>query len=252
MRCLYINLDAASERRAALEASFAQNRTADWELHRIPARDSNFVRRHEVPGHLNPCEKACYLSHLTAIEMVAGLNEAALVVEDDTMFGPHTFALTQALVGQENPQPAWDMMFTDVGFCHPVVVAQLLMMRRQLARSHTIDLKPLKGAGFFAASGYVVNPRSAARVLNELKVDSFDVPFDLACRQKVDRGSINGVFTFPFLTTLVRLPTAPPWFASAVMSRKGSGEAGTSCAACCGWKVMRTIRPRTSGRCGAA
>ena len=202
MRCLYINLDAASERRAALETSFAQNRAAGWDLHRIPARDSEFVRRRKVPGRLNPCEKACYLSHLTAIELVAGFNKSALVVEDDTMFGPHTFPLLEALVNQVNPQLAWDLMFTDVGFCHPVVVAQLLLMRRQLARTHTIDLKPLKGAGFFGASAYVVNPRSAARVLKELKVDRFDVPFDLACRQKVDLGSIRGVFTFPFLTTL--------------------------------------------------
>jgi GR25 family glycosyltransferase involved in LPS biosynthesis len=202
MRCLYINLDAASERRAALEASFAQNRCANWDLVRIPALDSEFVRRRGVPGELKPGEKGCYLSHLAAIEVVAKLEEPALVVEDDAMFGPRSLPLIEASFDMANREFAWDLMFTDVGFCHPVVVAQLLLLRRKLALSRTIDLKPLKGYGFFATSAYVVNPLAAARVLDELRVERLDVPFDLACRRMVDLDKIKGVFTFPFLTTL--------------------------------------------------
>ena len=148
------------------------------------------------------------------------------------MFGPRSLPLIEASFDLANRNFAWDLMFTDVGFCHPIVVAQILLMRRKLALSRTIDLKPLKGFGFFAASAYLVNPRSAARVLDELKVERLDVPFDLACRQMVDLDKIKGVFTLPFLTTLSPLADRTNIVRERCDEPKGAGRS---------WNLLRRL-----------
>lgn len=68
MKCHYINLDTATERRATLEANFARCGRPDWSLHRFSALDQATVQELGVPGTRSWREKGCFLSHRSVIE----------------------------------------------------------------------------------------------------------------------------------------------------------------------------------------
>ena len=52
MDCVYINLDRAADRRAALEHNFAETRIEGWSLSRFPAVDAADAAG--VPGRAPP------------------------------------------------------------------------------------------------------------------------------------------------------------------------------------------------------
>ena len=86
-------------------------------LHRYSAKTVENVLERALPGIQTNRAKACYLSHIGAIEKSMDFSGPVLILEDDACFGERTGEkLNEAMskfIGGDIP---WDMFFTDVIF----------------------------------------------------------------------------------------------------------------------------------------
>ena len=109
MRCFYINLDAATQRRRSLEENFAQTRKEDWSLTRIDAIDAAYVEANAIGGSSTAPEKACFLSHGKALRESMNDDEAAFILEDDAILGRDTCNIVEQLPSFAKDL-AWDIV----------------------------------------------------------------------------------------------------------------------------------------------
>lgn len=202
MKCLYINLESEAGRRDALRRSFTMHRAPRWELGRVQAIDANYIRRNNVRGSIRDTEKACFLSHKQAIAYIAEIQESALIVEDDTLFGSRSCQLIDACVEYANRSLEWDLLYTDVGIAEIGAMVNLASGWQALMKKNEVAFLDLKGMQYYAASAYVVNTKSAPRLNSLIDGSVIDIPIDLLLRRLTQGGYIKAFTTFPFLTTV--------------------------------------------------
>lgn len=197
MKCFYINLDSATERRKNLEASFRATAPAHWELIRVAALGPADVG--ERPGSITPPEKGCFLSHRAAIAATADTEEPVFIVEDDTRFSARTFATLEGMLAKTTD---WDLLYTDVTFTDAATMLACAKRYARLSAAGQFLLKDLAEVSFAAAAAYLVRGSSKAKVLAEIDAAGLDAPYDILLRRLVRAGKIGARVTTPFLTTL--------------------------------------------------
>lgn len=194
MKCLYINLDSATDRRRAVEASFAAANTAGWALERIPARTPADVAA--VAGAIKPVEKACFASHRAALSADA---EDVLIVEDDTAFSPRVFDMLPRFAASARQ---FDMIFTEV---MPTDIGSMAAFTRQwprLAAAGNFLLQDLSRVPFYGAGAYYVRGSARAKLATLIDtVQPLDRPYDIVLRDFITQGAIRACVAVPFLTT---------------------------------------------------
>lgn len=195
LKCVFLNLDSAADRRAAIEESFSAA-APGLTLERFPAIGADQAAG--FPGSLSASQKGCLLSHRAALAASLETPESLFVLEDDAVFSRFTFpVVSQLLTSAED----WDVLFTDVGFWEPAALVELTRKRRELGGK--VTLLELAGAQFFGANAYVVRGPSKAKLAALLsRVDRLDVPYDLLLRRLVSTGEVKARACFPFVTTL--------------------------------------------------
>nr|WP_314625450.1 glycosyltransferase family 25 protein [uncultured Noviherbaspirillum sp.] len=204
MRCIYINLDHATRRRADIEASFSAAVRPGWHLERFRALDAAGAKEHAVEGGCTWAEKACFMSHRAAIQRHAGNPEHLLVVEDDTTFGIATFDVVDGFL-QQNVDADWDLLFLDVGLIDIVDMMKFYFNREKLVLQRKVVPLDLARLCFFGANAYIVNRRSFGKVLGCLEWGMpVDMEYDLFLSRQVGKGLLNAAVLFPFLTTVSR------------------------------------------------
>jgi len=202
MECLYINLDGAHARRAALEANFEACKGPGWSLRRMRAVEVGDIAQHLPPGRIREVEKAVYLSHARAVEETLDAAGHALIIEDDALFGPESCERIASACAAF-PEDAWDILFTDVTLVEAHAMTRFFSIRRELAKTGEEMLIPLREFAFTGATSYVVNRRFRASWLALLRAQSpLDMPIDLYMRAQVMAGNVRAFVTFPFVTTL--------------------------------------------------
>lgn len=195
MRCVYINLAGATQRRAHMEAEFARAAPAGVTLERFEAVDAAAAA--SAPGQARPPEKACFLSHRNAIAAHHDGESPLLVLEDDVLLSPQAFTADRLAGGD------WDLMFLDAALADPGTWLRFAKGRPALARQGGIRVVDLATIRFASASAYVVNARSKARVLEVLdEARPLDLPYDIVLRQLIQAGRLKACMTFPFLTSI--------------------------------------------------
>lgn len=198
MRCVFINLDRAAERRSAVEASFAASAPDGWRLERLPAVAA--AETASVPGTRSSAEKGCHFSHLAALRIVAGSSEPTLIVEDDVEFSPHAFTSAPAALAKA---AGLDMLFCNVSIGNPYNWPLFRKERDRLTAAgefRTIDLKPLHFGGSCA---YFVTPASARKLLGILEaLPAVDEPYDVLLAQLLAADRISAAAIFPFVVGL--------------------------------------------------
>jgi len=203
MDCFYINLDAETHRRAAVQENFNRFRTQNWDLTRFPAATADDVVKEGVGGRIRPAEKACLLSHRRIIAEIARRGDDALVAEDDVLFGPSTFVGLDALL-RDPASNDWDVIFTDVGV--PDIPTQYHLVRlkqefQKTGQSRVIDLRFLPS--FFGTTAYVVKAGAAEKMLSCFaENETLDLPYDIFMRRLVHDAKIKAGVVFPFLTSV--------------------------------------------------
>lgn len=203
MKCFYINLDAARDRRATIEADFARHMPGHWELTRFPAIDVKQVAARGAKGRLRPAEIACFMSHLDVIAKISRQSTPALVLEDDACFGPHSATTIENCVRHLELSGEWDALFADVGVVQIGAMAELVISRRTLIARGQTRLIDLKGLPFMGANAYVLHPRGAKKIAAAAQaIRSWDVPYDLFLRQLINASQLSGRAIFPFATSV--------------------------------------------------
>ena len=202
MKCIYINLERATTRRAQLEANWAEYGGSDWQLERFPAVDARYIEETGVPGSLRPGEKGCFFSHSAVIEMNRGASAPIFIVEDDMVLGKSAAATIGNFLNVCDGYD-WDIAFTDL--CIPLAPTMLDMvnLRHELADTGEVRLLDLKDFAWAGSTAYLVNHRSLDKIAGLLAAhESLDLPYDLALRQMIYNRKLKGLVFFPFVTSL--------------------------------------------------
>jgi GR25 family glycosyltransferase involved in LPS biosynthesis len=202
MKCIYINLERATARRAQLEANWAEYGGSDWQLERFPAVDARYIEENGIPGNLRPGEKACFFSHSAVIEMNRGATAPLFIMEDDMALGKSSAATIDNFLGVCDNHD-WDIAFTDVCVPLPQTMLDLVKLRHELSETGEVRLLDLKDIIFAGSTAYLVNHRSLDKISGLLAAhESLDVPYDLALRQLIHHRKLKGLVFFPFATSL--------------------------------------------------
>ncbi|MBS0334049.1 MAG: glycosyltransferase family 25 protein [Proteobacteria bacterium] len=195
--CVYINLAAAADRRASLEASFAAAQTDGWTLERFAALGPADIA--DLPGKLSPPEKACFASHRAALARHLVGDDPVMIVEDDAVFAPQAFGVLDALLAAE---PTWDVLYGEV-VCDFYQMVQLAGRRDEMVAKSQYQAMPLAGRPYFAASAYVVSGSAKRRLHAALSAPAaLDQAFDVALRALT--AQFRMAVAFPFVTTVSR------------------------------------------------
>jgi GR25 family glycosyltransferase involved in LPS biosynthesis len=169
-------------------------------LHRIEAVDAAAVARDEVPGKLSDNAKACYLSHLKAIEAARDIDGHVLIVEDDVRFGLGTAQAIEACLGAV-PENSWDIIYTDAIIPRADIMCQLFDLRKNQADGKAV-LMDMSRVPFGGAMAYIVNRGVKHKLLRMLREDGpYDLAYDLRLRQAIRKKGLRGFLQFPFPTT---------------------------------------------------
>ena len=202
MECVYINLDEQTARRNSLESNFHQTCPQGWSIRRVAAVSVRDIEDRDVQGTLRNTEKACFLSHVKALELGGTCAGHVLIAEDDILFGQESAPLIERAVATV-PDTAWDVIFTDACITGVHAMIELFQLRRTLTPENGFRLINLKGISFAAATSYVVNNDSKRKV-RDLLLEHYplNTPLDLFIRQKVNENALQACMLFPFATSL--------------------------------------------------
>jgi GR25 family glycosyltransferase involved in LPS biosynthesis len=202
MKCTYINLDRATERRARIEDNFAAHRRDGWELERFSAIDIRYIEQHQIKGSIRPAEKGCFVSHKHIIEANLDASAPFLIVEDDTVFGPSTVETIENFLTVSDKYD-WDVIFTDVCIPNAGTMIDLIQLRHELAPIEQVRLLNLGDFLFAGSSSYLVNHRAVSKLAALMEEQGeLNLPYDLFLRRMVYTKRLKGLVFFPFITSL--------------------------------------------------
>ena len=201
MKCLFINLESAADRRAALERNFAAHAPASWSLERFSAVDVTEVQRRQLTGRLRATEIACAASHFELVHQQKETRVPFLILEDDVLFGPHSCETLQHSVDWLNAREDWDILFPDLCIVQIGAMAEMLALRRQLMAQGQTHLLDPRGLAFSSATSYILHPRAVPKILARQPAN-WDVPYDLLLRQWVQQNVLRARYIFPFALSL--------------------------------------------------
>ncbi len=207
MHCIFINLDSATERRTALEENFDKTMSKHgFSLHRVSAETTLDVKSRNITGIQTDSAKACYLSHVKAIEQSLEFKGPVLILEDDACFGERTGEkLIEAMSKFIGTNVLWDLFFTDVIFGEISQMAELIWDNKMLMRRdrQVFKIFDLKGWTFCGMSAYVINPNSKIKIKTILENQStIDHLNDIYIRDRVQDDIVKAFTIFPFLTSV--------------------------------------------------
>ena len=122
-------MEDQAERRRALESNFQANNSLQWSLRRVEAVPAMEVAD-KIPGRIGHGEKACFQSHIRAIELAKQSDGHVLIAEDDIAFGSRSFAAIESALALV-PEDSWDIIYTEAGITNSHAMIDLLLLRRR-------------------------------------------------------------------------------------------------------------------------
>ena len=192
MRAFIINLDAASDRWAFVENSFAQSKLIRCRVSAVEAKALNFPHAdyaenlyHRFHGRTsNPRELACYLSHLKAMKAFLATDDPyGLIAEDDLVLRPDFDAAIEMALRHSR---SWNILrLSGLGPGRPAKVVKL-----HAGYSLCVSLGRLKGAG-----AYLLDRLAAETLLARLL--PMRLPFDHAIDREWFLG-LRAAYISPF------------------------------------------------------
>ncbi|MEJ0012194.1 MAG: glycosyltransferase family 25 protein [Bauldia sp.] len=204
---IYINLDRSADRRARMEQQFAALGLSGL-YRRLPAVDGATLPPR--PG-ATPGERGVFRSHIAAIGLAAESGGPLHVLEDDAVLSPATAPAIDFCI-QSSALGSFDIMFTETLVSQDVraLKAFKALFDKATGGGANFDIRRLQiidltAVRFACTSSYVVNPKSAERLLDRLKVgwDKGPIqPIDFVLRDEVNNGRLRAACMFPFVTTI--------------------------------------------------
>jgi GR25 family glycosyltransferase involved in LPS biosynthesis len=200
----YINLEQALDRRGAIERCLRQIPRPRWHPQRFSAVGANDERVRLLEGRCSAAERACFLSHRTALVQTLEQHPGQHVhmLEDDALLGQRTYEIVDRLLESEEGK-SWDLVFTDVIVTRLQAMLELLTLRRNLATRQAVQLIDLSKFEFAGLTSYIVNATHADRLLYLMNsVTRLDEPVDLLVRRWIWTGQLKACVIFPFVSAV--------------------------------------------------
>lgn len=205
MKCVYINLEQATDRREALGRNFAQCAAPGWTLHRFAALDTAYVQSRPVPGKATPVERACFSSHHQVIAENCDDDAALFILEDNSLFCAKSCRLIDKAVAElDAAQPDWDILWVDAGLAPIAGMAELVKLKQKhyvgQNRLIFIDAKRLN---IFGANASIINGKRKRHLLDRIDaITDINFAYDNFLKYLIDKGQIQGRMVVPFLVSL--------------------------------------------------
>ena len=202
MKCVYINLDIATNRNEKIIKNLEENKGKDWSIERYKANDSTYIKENKISGVIRDSEKACFLSHRNAINQNILIKEHLWILEDDARLGVNTSKIVNEIMSIGN-EFDWDIIFTDVCITEPTTMIELIKLRNKLTVHKQTQIINLTTINFAGASSYIINQKSINKILNLINEEiTINEPYDLYLRRLIYENKVSAFVLFPFPTTI--------------------------------------------------
>jgi GR25 family glycosyltransferase involved in LPS biosynthesis len=198
---VYINLDRAPERRAAMEKQLS-GIGLPYAIERFAAIDGS--RQPGCPQNLRPGQYGCWLSHLGALERSMPSRRHLHVMEDDALLSRKLAVLPEALgVLASDPGASWDILYLDATLVEIADMYQMFEWVQQSRRKGLVDLRRIPAEfTVYGALSYVVNSSRKKYVHDFLRSYLHaGAPLDNIFAAGIREGRLKAYVTTPFLTS---------------------------------------------------
>jgi len=192
---LYINMDRAADRRACVEAMLAGIGLSDH-YRRLPAVDGSTLDT--TWSQTKAGAKGCFMSHVNALAEAAKFDGVTHVIEDDVILSREVEPFIQS------PQASaalerFDLVFLSLWVDYPILPS--LVTKRRAARGR-IDIFDVREARISSTDSYIVNGKTAAKLLALLNLVGPTKPVDNMLQYMVRLGEVKAAFVLPFLSCI--------------------------------------------------
>jgi GR25 family glycosyltransferase involved in LPS biosynthesis len=198
---VFINLDRAPERRAAMDSQLSDFRLP-YPIERFAGIDGS--RQPGCPQNLRPAQYGCWLSHLGALERSMPGGRHLHVMEDDALLSRKLAVLPEALGAlASDPGASWDVLYLDATLVELADMYRMFEWVQQARPKGLVDLHRVP-ADFtvYGALSYVVNSERKKYVHDYLRSYLHaGVPIDDVFAWGIRQGRLKAYLTAPFLTS---------------------------------------------------
>lgn len=198
---VFINLDRAPERRAAMEKQLSDIRLP-YPIERFAGIDGS--RQPGRPENLRPGQYGCWLSHLGALERSVPNRHHLHVMEDDALLSRKLAVLPEAVAALASDLGAgWDILYLDATLVEIADMYQVFEWVQQARRKGLVDLHRVPAEfTVYGALSYVVNSSRKEYVHDLLRSYLHaGAPIDNVFAAGIREGRLRAYLTAPFLTS---------------------------------------------------
>lgn len=184
MKCFFLSADGDPQAWAQTQESFLNHAPAHWEI--------DFFR-------IDP-EKDLVRIWRDLVLAQQALGQPFMVATPGVRFGQHSFVTIDNSVAHLEKSGGFDLLFTDLRLLQAGAMADLFVLRRQLAdqgRTRLIDPRPLS---FEGPGACIIHPRACAHVGTLSGALSLRELMEGGVCQPVREGGLMARFIFPFAT----------------------------------------------------
>jgi GR25 family glycosyltransferase involved in LPS biosynthesis len=196
---VFINLDRAAGRRAAMERQLSDIRLP-YPIERFAGIDGSL--QPGCPDGLRPGQYGCWLSHLGMLERSSRSERHLHVIEDDALLSRKLAALPE-LVEALDLGSSWDILYLDATLVELEDMYRMFDWVQQarakgLAHLHRIPSE----FTVYGTHSYVVNS-SRKKYVHDFLRSYLDagVPIDNVFASGIQKGELKAFLTAPFLTS---------------------------------------------------
>ena len=197
----YINLGNCIERNNKMKQQLLESGIAE-QYQRFEAISGQGRPEHAqtklTPGHLG-----CWLSHQELWAEAEKTNSHLHIMEDDAIIGN---LLSTTLKSIELEDTSWDLLFTDAYFHpspSPEQFERLRRLKQDFYNNRKIALVDLKNISFTGTSSYLINHRSARKLIDLINGKwNSNLTIDVYLQKLVSQGRIKAYVTIPFLSAI--------------------------------------------------
>lgn len=198
---VFINLERALERRAAMERVLAEL-APPYPIVRFPAVDGQ--RSPGRPSALGPGQYGCWLSHLAVLEQSMAAPSHLHVLEDDALLSK-AIALVPGMLDMLEADSAgdWDLLYLDATLVEPADMYRMFDWCESARRKGQVSICKISPDFIvYGTHSYIVNGRRKGKLLDFLRRHlHVGKPVDNVLAAGIQRGHIKAYLTAPFLTS---------------------------------------------------
>jgi hypothetical protein len=196
---VFINLDRAAERRAAMDKQLSEIRLP-YPVGRFAGIDG--LRQAGCPDGLLPGQYGCWLSHLRTIERSLRSDRHLHVIEDDALLGRKLAVLPETLAALDLDS-SWDILYLDATLVELPDMYRMFDWVQQARPKGRVHLHPIPAEfTVYGTHSYVVNS-SRKKYVHDFLLSYLDagVPIDNVLASGIQKGQLKAYLTAPFLTS---------------------------------------------------